>query len=39
MGVKLVTRHLRVNIDRMQVLRLTLVIGGKEVGVDRDIGT
>jgi hypothetical protein len=39
MCVKLVTLHLRVNIDRMQVFRLTLTIKGKEVGVDRDIST
>jgi hypothetical protein len=39
MSVKLVTLYLRVNIYRMQVLRLTLVIRGKEVRMDRDIET
>jgi hypothetical protein len=37
MGVKLLTLHLRVNIDRRHVLRVTLVIRGKNVRVDRDI--
>lgn len=39
MGVKLLTLHLRLNIDGMQVLKVTLVSGGKEVWVDRDICT
>jgi len=33
MGVKLLTLHLRININRMQVLRVKLVIRGKEVRV------
>jgi hypothetical protein len=39
MGVKLPNLHLRVNIGRTQVLRVTLVIRGKEVRMDRDICT
>jgi hypothetical protein len=37
MGVKLLTFHLMVNIDRMQVLRVTLVIRAKEARVDKAI--
>ena len=39
MNVKILTLHLKVNIDRMQVLRVTLVFRGKDVRVDRDICT
>lgn len=37
MCVKLLTLNLRVNVDRIQVLRVTHVIRGKEVRVDGDM--
>jgi len=39
MVVKLLTLHLKVNIKRRHVLRVTLIMRGENVGVDRDICT